>query len=188
MRCLTRSLLVLVVPVMVVFFAASGSSRAGAQELYSFTASLAGGISGALDADPDVGLGNLNLQAGFSWVTGIKRLVGVRLGRMDFSSEPLEDLAEADGLTYLTIAGEYRFRDNYYDSGIYLGLGAYSLGGKRYDGSSEDQTAIGGVLGFTGDFRINPHYSVIVELAGHWVDLRGVQLFGNALVGVAYRF
>lgn len=154
---------------------------------YSFTASLLGGVGGSFDADPDPGFGNPGFQLGFSWLTERKTQVGVRLGRLDFGGERLENLVESD-LTYLTLAGEYRFTESYYESGIYLGLGYYSVDGTPVAAGADGDSGIGVVLGITGDFSINKQFTILVDIAGHFAELDGAQVFGTALVGVGYHF
>jgi hypothetical protein len=164
------------------------AGTAAAQERYSFTASLAGGLAGSFDADPDPGFGNLSYQAGFSWLTRPNNRVAVRLGRMDFSDEQMERWYDAT-LDYVNIGGEYRFSEGYYQSGIYLALGGYFLDGEPTVPDEESsRSALGLALGVTGDFEVSDRFSIIVELAGHWADLPGAQMFANGLVGVAYQF
>ena len=162
------------------------STAATAQERYSFTASLLGGFGGSLDADPDPGFGNQTFQLGFSWITQPRTSVGLRLGSVDFGDETLDRVTDAD-LTYLTIAGEYRTRDRFYDSGVYIGLGVYSMDALASTGSVSEE-AVGLTIGVSGDFPVTPRWSVLIELAGHYAELDQTQLFVNGLVGVAYRF
>jgi len=173
--------------VLLIVFGLVVGSPAGAQS-YSFTASLLGGLSGSFDADPDPGFGNLGLQLGFSWVTERKAQVGVRLGRLDFGGEQTENLLDSD-LTYINIAGEYRYTESYYESGVYLGLGYYSLSGTPLvAGGFDGDSGIGLVLGLTGDFTLSDRFTILVDVAGHFVDIEGASVFGSALVGVGYRF
>lgn len=159
---------------------------AGAQELYNFTASALGGIGGAVNADRGDGLGNPSFQLGVSMVTEARTHVGLRVGQIGFD-EPLESLDDAD-LTYLTLAGEYRFDRRYYQSGVYLGLGGYRLEGTRPDGSDADDTALGLALGLTGEFEINSNFGVLVEFSAHWADLEETKTFAQGLGGIAFHF
>lgn len=161
---------------------------AATAQSYTFTASLLGGIGGSADADPDPGFGNPGFQLGFAWLSERKTHVGVRLGQVDFGGERLENLVESD-LTYLNVAGEYRFTESYYESGIYFGLGLYSVSGTPPPGAADDEdTGLGVVVGLTGDFNVSKNFSVLVDLAGHFADVDGAQVFGTALVGVGYHF
>jgi hypothetical protein len=152
------------------------------------TVSLLGGIGGSGDADPGSGFGNPAFQAGFSLVTEPQTAVGVRLGRLDLSSEErFGELRDAQ-LDYGQIGGEYRFHEGYYDSGIYLGLGGYRLRGDRADGRESSETALGGELGLLGDFALTRNLAVRVELSGHYVLFDDARLFAMAQAGLALRF
>lgn len=160
---------------------------AAAQELFTFTASALGGIGGAFDVERGDGVGNPSYQLGFSVVKEPRTLVGVRLGRVDFGNDRFGDLFNAD-LTYLTVAGEYRFEESFYDSGLYLGLGGYQLQGTRLGGSSGDRTAIGLAFGVTGEFTLTRRVGILVELSGHYADLDQAKFFGLGHAGVAFHF
>ena len=136
-------------------------SSMAAQDKYNFTAALSLGAGGPLDADePDPGLGNTSIQGTLSWITQPKTRVGVRVGQIDLSDEALGSIFAPD-LRYATVSGEYRFQESTYQSGIFLGLGVYSL-----DGTNDDDTALGLTLGFTGDFPVSDRWSVLAELVG----------------------
>lgn len=174
----------------VVFLLASLLVLPGASDAqsYNFTASLLGGIGGSFDADPDPGFTNTTLQLGFSWVSEVRTHVGFRLGRVDFGAEPLGTVVDSE-LTYLLALGEYRFSESYYESGVFLGLGFYSLDGTPLvAAASGDDTSLGLAVGFTGDFEVSPKFSIVVELAGHFTDLDGAAMFGTALTGLAFHF
>jgi len=160
---------------------------AAAQQLFNFTASALGGIGGAVDAEPGDGIGNRSYQLGFAVVTEPSTLVGLRLGTIDFGSGQVGNLVDAS-LNYLTVAGEYRFQESYFDSGLYLGLGGYQLEGTRLGGGSDDKTAIGLVVGATGEFTLNRHLGVLIELSGHYSDLDEAKFFGMVQGGLAFHF
>lgn len=161
---------------------------ASAQQLYTFTASLMGGFGGSPDANPGGSLDNTGFQAGFSFVAEPDTLVGLRVGHLGLGSDPrFGSLFDAD-LSYATVAGEYRFRETYYESGVYLGLGAYRLGGVEADGRDGGQTSLGVVLGITGEFKISRRFAFLVEFSGHYTDLDQAQLFAMGHAGVAYHF
>ena len=162
-------------------------ARAESSYLYGVSAFL--GIGGSSDATPDAGFTNSTYQLGFSLNTEPRGRLGVRVGKLDLDGEGrLGDLLGAQ-LTYANVGGEYRYRTAYYDSGLYLGLGGYQLEGRDYlDGTSRDDTSIGGVLGLTGEFTINRRWSVLVEISGHYADLDFAQVFVMGHIGVGFYF
>ena len=158
-----------------------------AQELYTFTAGLLGGIGGSLDADPGDGLDNTGFQLNLTMVTEPRTHVGFRLGQLSLDSEDrFGSLSEAE-LSYVTVAGEYRFPQSYYESGLYIGLGGYRLDGSR-GGRDEQDTAIGLNLGVTGEFAVTPWLGVLIELSGHYADLDEAQFFALGHAGIAIHF
>lgn len=166
-------------------FLLPGAARA--QELYTFTAGLLGGIGGSLDADPGDDLGNTGYQLNLTMVTEPRTHVGFRLGRLGLDSEELfGSLSDAE-LSYITLAGEYRFPESVYESGVYLGLGGYRLEGTRGDRDEAD-TSLGLVVGVTGEFRVTHWLGVLVELSGHYADFEEAQLFAMGHGGIALHF
>jgi len=162
-----------------------GAARA--QELYTFTAGVLGGIGGSLDAEPGDDLGNTGFQLNLTMVTEPRTHVGFRLGQLSLDSEDrFGSLSEAE-LSYVTVAGEYRFPQNYYESGLYIGLGGYRLEGSR-GGSDEQDTAIGLNLGVTGEFEVTQWLGVLIELSGHYADLDEAQFFALGHAGLAIHF
>lgn len=162
-----------------------GAARA--QELYTFTAGLMGGIGGSVDAEPGDDLGNTGFQLNLAMVTEPRTHVGFRLGQLALDSEDrFGSLTDAE-LSYVTVAGEYRFPQSYYESGLYLGLGGYRLEGNRGSRGEQD-TALGLTLGVTGEFRVTPWLGVLIELSGHYADLDEAQFFGMGHGGVAIHF
>ena len=159
------------------------SGMATAQDKYNFSAALSAGFGGPLDADePDPGVGNGSFQGLFSWITQPRTRVGVRIGQIDMGDELLGNIFDPEML-YATISGEYRFQESTYQSGVFLGLGIYSL-----DGANDDDSSLGLTIGFTGDFPVADRWSILAELAGHYADLEGAQAFGTLHVGVSYHF
>jgi len=163
-----------------------GAGTAEAQEgpaVHRYTASLLGGIGGSSDD-----FNNPTLQLEWSIITDRDTHFGVRLGHIGYGSkDQVGDLLSPD-LNYLTLAGEYRFQETFYQSGMFLGLGFYDLSGDNLVGGDDGETGIGLTFGINGEFDINRRWAVIVELAGHWVDLEATNVFANGLVGVALRF
>ena len=166
----------------------AASSGAGAQEFHPFRASALLGFGGSLDSDHSSGLANSSFQIGFSFETEKDTAVGFRYARLDFDDGLNDDGFGSADLSYLTVAGEYSFSEGYYQSGLYLGIGAYKLGTTGPLGLSDDDTGIGATVGVTGEFAVARHFAVLVELSGHWADLDAINLFGLGHVGVAYRW
>lgn len=161
---------------------------ASAQQLYSFTLSGMAGFGGSLDADPgdEITLGSY--QLGAALVTEPRTLVGVRYGRIAFDDdEPLESLFDAD-LTYLTLAGEYKFDQTFYEGGMYVGVGGYRLEGVDAAGAGQDDTSFGLAVGVTGEFPLTRRFGIVVEFAGHYTDLDEAQLFATGQAGLAVHF
>lgn len=163
--------------------------RAAAAELYTYTFSAMAGLGGSVDAEPGDDLANGTLQLGFSYITEPRTRVGVRVGNLGLADgDQYNRLVDAE-LTYATVAGEYKFSEPYYDSWMWLGLGAYRLeGDPLLPGADDSSTALGGVIGVTGEFRFNRHWDFIVELSGHWADFEDSQVFGLGLAGVSFHF
>lgn len=163
------------------------AAAAGAQEPYSFTAFVAGGAAGAFDAEESSDFGQQALQAGFGLYTDSRTLVVLRAGRLAIADGLAgSGLVDAE-LDYANVAGEYRFRQPAYDFGIFLGLGSYRLAAEGATGSQE-QSELGAVLGFNGDFDLTRRLSLVAEVDLHYVLFEETRLYGAALVGVAVHF
>lgn len=157
------------------------------QELYTFTAGLLGGVGGSFDADPGDDLGNTGYQLNFSMVTEARTHVGFRYGRLALDNDDFfGSLSDAE-LSYLTLAGEYRFPETFSESGVYIGLGAYRLEGTR-GGRDETDTSIGVTVGVTGEFPITHWLGILLELSGHYADLDEAQFFAMGHGGLAFHF
>jgi hypothetical protein len=159
------------------------AAPARAVEGYTYTAGLFGGLGGALDADDsDLDHGSFQLLGGM--FTEPRTMLVARLGRLGFAADSrVSGLAGAD-LTYLTLAGEYRFQESLYDSGLFLGLGGYRLEGDDLTGDDREKTTFGLTFGVTGDFPLTRWLSLQLELSGHWADFEGDQVFGMGHGGV----
>lgn len=167
---------------------AVGVSPARAQDNYTFTLAGFGGIGGPYNVSPSPGLTNRSLMLEASMITQERTLVVLRAARMKFDGDNgLREFREAD-LDFVTIAGEYRQRQSYYDFGVYLGLGDYRLKGTLPSGSRRDDTALGIALGLTGDFDVSRHFSLVAELSGHYTWLDALDIFAVAHAGVAFHF
>jgi hypothetical protein len=167
-------------------FLLPGTARAAEQYTYSIGA--LGGIGGSWDVDPGSAFTNQGFQLNLAMVSEPHTLVGFRLGKLNLDKKDQFGTLHDAGLTYLTVAGEYRFQESYYDSGVYLGLGGYRLSGTRADGRSRDQTSVGLAVGITAEFPINRWFALLVEASGHYVDLDEANLFGMAHGGIAFHF
>jgi len=159
-----------------------------AQETYSFTVAGLGGVGGSPDAEPGDDLSNTGYQVNLGMVTDARTHVAVRVGQLGLDKDEFFGSLRDAELTYATFAGEYRFNEGWYDSGVYLGLGGYRLEGLDFGGRDSEDTAIGLALGFTGEFKVNQWLGVLLELSGHWADFDESQIFGMAHGGLAVHF
>ncbi len=153
-----------------------------AQDAHTFNVGLMAGLGGASEDNPDFDLTNFSWQALFSMRIEPNTLWGVRVGQVDLDSDV--DTFDSE-LTYLTVSGEYLFADRFYDSGLYLGLGFYDFSGGPVLG---DDSALGAVLGVTGDFELSQRFNLLAEVSVHYADLDVTQFFLIGHVGVGYRF
>lgn len=162
---------------------------AGAQELYTYTVGVFGGIGGSFDADPGDSLTNTGLQLNLGMVTEARTHLVLRLGQLGLDDDEFfGSLSDAD-LSYATISGEYRISESFYDSGVYLGLGGYRLEGTdRFSSDDFSDTSWGLVLGFTGELPITRWLSFQAEISGHYVDFDEAQIFGMGHAGLAFHF
>ena len=161
---------------------------ASAQELYNYTVGVLGGLGGSIDVDPGDDLGNAGYQLNLTMITEPRTHVGFRLGQLALDGEEFfGSLREAE-LSYVTVAGEYRFRQAYYDSGVYLGIGGYRLEGTGAGNEDASDTSIGLAVGVTGEFKVNRWLGVLVEISGHWADFEEAQIFAMAHGGLAIHF
>jgi hypothetical protein len=156
---------------------------------HNIVVSVLGGIGGSPDADPGDGFGNTGYQVEISVIREAGTLVGVRLGTLSLDDkEQFGPLREA-ALDYAVIGGEYLFNEDYYVSGVFLGIGAYRLGGDPIGaGKSDEETAIGGTLGLSGEFGMTRSLAIRIEVSGHYADLEPTQVFGMAHAGLSWRF
>jgi hypothetical protein len=166
-------------------------AAASAQELYNWTVGLMGGVGGSVDVKPGSrSYSNASWQVEGLVVTERHALLGVRVGNLALGGkDTLFGSRTGASLSYVTIAGQYMFQESYYDSGVYLGLGAYRLGGNdAVTGASASKTVAGGVLGITGDFRATRRVSVVFEVSGHYIDIKNAHIFAMAHGGLALHF
>jgi len=159
-----------------------------AQELHTYSVGILGGLGGSFDATPGGSYSNPSYQLNLSMITDTRTLVGLRIGRINLTQDQLFGSLHDAGLTYATIGGEYRFQESYYESGIYLGLGAYRLNGTNALGRSDDQTSVGINAGVTGEIPLNNRFGILLELSGHYVNLREAKIYGIAHGGLTFHF
>jgi len=162
------------------------SSAANAQDSFTFFASAMGGFSGSFDSSGE-GFGHDAWQLAAGMVTSDRTLTMVRAGKLELGDQQATGLTHTE-LRYAIVAGEYRFRTSAYDTGVFVGIGTYRLRGDLPGGGSSHDSAIGAALGFTGDFDVTRHFSLVGELDFHYAFLEQTQFYGAALVGVAVHF
>ena len=165
----------------------SFGARAGADSTSSFMVGLLGGIGGSPDVKPGQSYGNPGIQLDLGYFTEPQQLVGVHIGELDLSSKPTFGSLENAKLTYANVGGEYRFQESYYESGIFIGLGAYRLAGTGSNGSNST-TAVGGAFGITGEFKFTKSFGFLVDLSAHYVDFRNQHVFVMGHGGLSYHF
>lgn len=160
------------------------AAPASALDRYAFGLGFFGSAGGTLGGDPDADLDNLGFQVAFSWQTQIRTYLMVRAGQMELEVDEGGGLLDSD-LSWLTIAGEYRFTDTAWDSGLFLGLGAYEQSGSPL---LPDDTAVGLTLGTTARFQLTRRLDILLELVGHFTDLDATDTFATGNVGLQFRF
>jgi hypothetical protein len=178
LRRLSLLLLLLLLP--------PGAARA--QDLYTYSIGLLGGVGGSVDASPGNDLGNTGFQVDLALLTEPRTLLGVRAGRLSLDRQDQFGSLHDASLSYATVGGEYRFQQSFYDSGIYMALGGYRLNGKGGDGRDRSDTSVGLAVGVTGEFKVNRWLGVLVELSGHYAHLDDAQFFAMGHAGLAVHF
>ncbi len=177
------------IPSLLVLLAAlAAPASLVAQDSYTFTVGLLGGIGGSFDGQGDEDFDHRALEATVAMLTNDRTLAVVRAGKLDFDDDlNFEGWVDAE-LMFVTIAGEYRFRQPTYDFGMYLGLGGYELAGHELGVGDQDERALGLAFGLTGDFDVTRHFSLVAEFSVHYVFLDRADLYGFALGGAAVHF
>jgi len=160
----------------------------GAQELYTYTVGVFGGIGGSSDANPGGCFGNKGYQLNLGVVTEPGTHLVLRTGKLALDRDGLfGSLSDAD-LKYVTIGGEYRYSERFYESGIFAALGAYRLNGTQASGRESREDTWGVSVGFTGELPIKTWLGLQAELSGHYVDFREEQFFAMVHAGVVVHF
>ncbi len=163
----------------------AGAQAGTSANVHTFTLSFMGGLGGSIDEDRG-GYDNRVLQLGFSVATESSVEVAARVGSQGFGSdEVVGKLLDAD-LSYATIAGEYTFGERGYESGIFLGFGAYRFEGtRRFTGEAVSSSRVGVTGGLTGEFDVTERIGFLAELSLHLVPGAEAEVFANGLVGLA---
>lgn len=176
-------------PALAVAAALAFAAPAAAQELYTFTVGGFAGFGGSIDADVGDGLDDTGFQLGASMITEPRTRVALRAGRLGLADgDQFESLLDAD-LSYLTLAGEYRFVESYYSPWAYVGLGGYRLQGDDvFGGGDSEDTALGLAVGLTGEFALTRRLDFVVELSGHYADFDDASIFAMGHAGLAFHF
>ena len=159
---------------------------AAAQEDQPLEASVLFGFGGSQDQD-QAGLGNSGFQVGLSLGVARRTKVGFRIGEIDYDVGDFVGSVRAPTFSYITVGGEYTFSERYYESGIYMGLGAYKLEGFQ-GGQAFDDSTVGLALGVTGEFEITRRLGFVAEAAGHLADFGVARYFVTFHGGLAYHF
>lgn len=161
-------------------------AAATAQEDQPLEATVLFGMGGSYDEDQS-GLGNTGYQLGLSLGVARRTKVGVRLGEIDYDAGELIAAVARPTFSYVTVGGEYTFAERYYESGIYIGLGAYKLEGVL-GGQAFDDTTVGLAVGVTGEFEITRRLGLVLEGAGHFADFGVARYFLTFHGGLGYHF
>jgi hypothetical protein len=157
---------------------------------YTWSLSLMGGIGSALREGGGSGGG---YQVGFGLQFEPGANVWLHAGELDFETgSGVGDLADGT-ITDVNLGGEYQFNENYYDSGIFIGLGAYDLESRLVLAEgvlapAASETVLGLVLGATGEFKITPSFVFLVEVTAHILDSSDVRVLGTAHAGFGLHF
>jgi hypothetical protein len=164
-------------------------AAAGAQELYTYTVGLLGGVGGSIDAAPGGSFTNKSFQLNLGMVTEPNTHLILRAGKLSLDQDRLFGPLRNADLEYVTIGGEYRARQAVWESGLYLALGGYRLNGiENATGRDRGETSVGLALGATGELPINRHLGLLAEVSGHYIHFRDEQFFAMGHVGLALHF
>lgn len=162
---------------------------AAAQD-YTWTLSAMGGIGSAIR---DGGGSETGFQLGFGLQFEPNANVWIKGGQLDLDTGSEVGKLTDGTIDYVNIGGEYQFTESYYQSGLYLGLGAYDIEARRnlpndVLGPLRTETVVGLVVGATGEFKFTPSFVFLVEISGHILDSADVRVLGTAHVGFGIHF
>jgi hypothetical protein len=161
---------------------------AGAQELYTFTVGVLGGIGGSFDANPGDSLTNTGFQVNLGLITEPGTHLVLRTGRLSLDQDEFFGSLHDAELKYATIGGEYRYRETYFESGLYIALGGYRLEGIAASGRQARDTSWGLAVGATGELPIKQWLGIQAEISGHYIDFDEAQFFAMGQAGVVFHF
>jgi hypothetical protein len=161
---------------------------AGAQELYTYTVGVFGGLGGSYDAEPGDGFSNTGFQVDLGIVTQSRTHLVLRTGQLALDEDEFFGSLRDAELTYATIGGEYRHRQDFYESGIYVALGGYRLEGLTRSGRDSRDTSVGLAVGVTGELPINRWLGFQAEISGHYIDFDDANVFAMGHAGLAFHF
>lgn len=159
---------------------------AAAQEDQPLEASVLLSFGGSVDQNQS-GIGNGGFQVGLSLGVAPRTKVGLRYGEIEYDPGERVSTVLDPVFTYVTVGGEYTFSERYYESGIYLGLGAYRLEGLQ-GGVPLDESTLGLTLGVTGEFELTRRLGLVLEMGGHVADFGPARYFVTFSGGLAYHF
>lgn len=157
---------------------------AAEDSVYSFN--LWAGLGGPIDLD-GAGLSNSSYQLGFTVQPEDQLLVGLRIGELDMADELLGDLTNGT-LDYATVVGEYRFTESFYESGLFIGLGLYSLDATLFGGGNFSDDTVGLVLGISGEFVLTERIGFLLEASGHFAQFDAFDTLVMGHAGLAIHF
>lgn len=161
---------------------------AGAQELYTYTVGVFGGIGGSVDADPGDSLTNTGFQLNLGLITEPGTHLVLRTGRLSLDQDEFFGSLRDAELKYATIGGEYRYRETFFESGLYIALGGYQLEGTKASGRTARDNSWGLAVGVTGELPIKRWLGVQAEISGHYIDFDEAQFFALGHAGVVFHF
>ncbi|MCP4202189.1 MAG: hypothetical protein GY769_09660 [bacterium] len=176
-----RSAFILVFVLLVLALPATAAAESS---VYSFN--LWAGVGGSMDED-EAGLSNSTYQLGFSVQPEDQLLVGLRVGELDLGGGLIGGSIDTS-LDYATVVGEYRFTETFYESGLFIGLGLYSLDGVLPLGQGFTEESVGLALGISGEFVLTSRFGFLLELSGHLTNLDSVDTLVMGHAGVAIHF
>ena len=161
-------------------------AAARAQEDQPLEATVLFGMGGSYDED-QAGLTNSGYQVGLSLGIARRTKVGVRIGEIGYDTGDLIATVSSPTFSYVSVGGEYTFAERYYESGVYIALGAYKLEGFQ-GGQPFDDSTLGVALGVTGEFEITRRLGLVIEGATHLADFGPARYFVTFYGGLGYHF
>ncbi len=164
--------------------------RAAPAQDYTWTLAFMGGVGSALS---ESGGAEPGYQVGFGLQFEQQANLWLHVGQLDFETGSGVGALTDGTIDYVNVGGEYQFAESFYDSGLFIGLGAYDLESRRIlpDGllaPADSETVLGLVIGATGEFKITPNFVFLAEITGHILDADDLRVLGTAHAGLAFHF